>query len=185
MPHKKIDKIELAQMLHSGRSISQCAEHFKTSISAVSQAKKSLAKRETEILVSQNAERAVENKLDAVRQLLTVNESTLELLEDLKACMLLDPRALEKLNKLAETKRIRLTDPKKLFLSTCGELRKQIELMQQIEKTFFDLSAVQQFQEIVMDTINEVSPDAKDQIIKRLKRHAAFRNAFRPDRKIR
>jgi hypothetical protein len=180
MPHKKIDKIELAQMLHSGRSISQCAEYFGTSISAVSQAKKSLAKREAEVMVTENATRAVQTKLNAIEQLLTVNESTLDLLADLRGCMDNDPDALKKMDALCERKRIRITDPKKLFLSCCGELRKQIELMQSIEKTYFDLQAVQQFQETVLETINEVTPDAKAEIIKRLSKLSAYRRAFTP-----
>ena len=65
---RKIDLVKLSQMLRAGKTVNQCAEKFKVSPSAISQAKSGLNINVVKSVALENAHRVVDKSLNAVDQ---------------------------------------------------------------------------------------------------------------------
>ena len=62
----------------------------------------------------------------------------------------------------------RFSDPRKLAFKAMQEIRGQLKLQLEIFQALYDMQAVQEFQAEVLETIGNVSPEARDEIIRRL-----------------
>lgn len=153
MPKPKIDRVELSQMLRSGKPQTEIAKHFKVTPGAISLAKKELKLSVVKSVSLESAHRVVDKSLDAVEQLHKINEQANQLLDELEK----DPN---------------------LKLKVMSEIRGQLKLQLEIFQQLYDMKAVQQFQEEVLTVIAEINPEVRSEIIFRLKEKSAIRSAL-------
>ena len=62
-----------------------------------------------------------------------------------------------------------------------AEIRGQLNLQLDIFKTLYDVEAIAEFQKEVLTAIEEVSPDVRNTIIRRLKERKALRGTLTVD----
>ncbi|SPJ14173.1 conserved hypothetical protein [Syntrophobacter sp. SbD2] len=70
----------------------------------------------------------------------------------------------------------RFSDPRKLAFKAMQEIRGQLKLQLEIFQTLYSMQAVQEFQAEVLEIIGNVSPEARDEIIRRLTEKNALRS---------
>jgi len=151
----KINDIQLVRMIdRDGLSQSEAARKLGVSRQAVNQRLQELRGRTTKVIVSKKLEQVTDNKLDALQQLQKIND---------KANALLDEAEQDH----------------HLTLKVMGEIRGQLKLQLEIFQALFDLQAVQEFQEAVLEAIAEVSPDVRKCIIDKLNKRRAVRQAVK------
>ena len=75
----------------------------------------------------------------------------------------------------------KLKDPRELALKAMAEIRSQLRLELDIFQTLYDMNAVQEFQQEVLDAIGEASPEVRSAIINRLNQKRAIRSAIKFD----
>jgi hypothetical protein len=68
-------------------------------------------------------------------------------------------------------------DPRELALKAMQEIREQLKLQLEIFQTLFDMRAAMQFQAEVLEVIGRVSPEVRDELIRRLTEICALRSA--------
>jgi hypothetical protein len=149
----KIDYIELHRLLTDGKSGAEIAKHFGVTPGAISQAKQRLKTAVVKDVALESAHRVRDKTLNAVDQLFKINQEANRLLGDLEK----DPG---------------------LKLKVMAEIRGQLKLQLEIFQTLYDLKAVAEFQEEVLDAIASVSPEVRDEIIFRLKERSVVRSAL-------
>lgn len=153
MGNNKINLIKLNQMLRAGKPVKDCASFFKVSPSAISQAKKSLNISVVKNVALESAHRVVDKNLNTVEQLHKINKAANNLLDTIE--------------KRPELK-----------IKVMAEIRNQLRLQLEIFQTLYDLQAVQEFQQEVLEVIGTVSPEVKDAIINRLVEKHALRRSI-------
>jgi hypothetical protein len=70
----------------------------------------------------------------------------------------------------------RFRDPRELAFKAMQEIRGQLKLQLEIFQALYATQAVQQFQAEVLEIIGNVSPEARDEIIRRLNEKNALRS---------
>ncbi len=70
----------------------------------------------------------------------------------------------------------RFRDPRELAFKAMLEIRGQLKLQLEIFQALYNMQAVQQFQAEVLEIIGNVSPEARDEIIRRLNEKNALRS---------
>jgi hypothetical protein len=135
----------------------------------------------------------VDKNLNAVGQLQKINGYANDLLDLLMRWNNGDDEALQVLESQAVTKKVRVgdqeefvrdfrfKDPRELALKAMAEIRGQLRLQLEIFQTLYDLKAVEEFQNEVLNTIGEESPDVRNRIIQRLRQRRAVRAAVNFD----
>jgi len=183
-----IDRDRLAEMITANQSVTRMAEMFGVSKSAVSQAKKKLVGEKTKVAVLEKAHQYIQRDLNAIDQLQKVNEHANWMLDLLMRWQKGDPEALQVLEskikrvKSKETgeltiKEIKFKDPRELALKTMAEIRGQLKLQLEIFQTLYDMKAVQEFQEAVLEAIGEVDKPTRERVLSNLRRRKALRRA--------
>lgn len=187
----KIDHVLLDKMLAEGRTSKYCAEFFGVTPAAISQAKKNLGTYVTKHVVMEAAPKIVDRNINAVEQLQKINGYANELLDLVMRWNRGEPEALQVLesnvkrvkfgkDKAAlDVKEVKLKDPRELALKAMGEIRHQLKLQLEIFQTLYDLEAVAEFQQEVLDTIAEVDPSVRIKIVNRLAQKRALRSAIK------
>lgn len=183
----KVDRVQLSQMLKSGRSQKDIAEFFQVSESAISQAKRELNISVVKNVSLESAHKVVEKHLDTIGQLQKINQHANELLDLLMRWNRGDKQALQILESQVRKVKVRgseeevteykFKDPRELALKAMGEIRGQLVLQLDIFKTLYDVQAVAEFQKEVLSAIGEVEPSVRDRIIQRLKEGRALRQS--------
>jgi hypothetical protein len=186
MPKPKIDRVKLNQMLRDGKSQKGIAQVFGVSEGAISKAKKELNIAVVKNVALENAHKVVSDHLDAVAQLRRINQDAFEILDLVMAWNRGDERALQVLEGQVRKVRVRGTeeevseyrfkDPREIALKAMGEIRSQLALSLDILKTLSDVEEVRKFEEEVLQILSEVSPDARNRIIERLKERGSLRS---------
>ena len=156
MAKLKVDVVKLNQMLRQGKSVKQCAKFFGVTPGAISQHKRNLNLAVVKNVALENAHRVVSKNLDVIDQLCKINRQANCLLDDLE-------------------------QKPELKLKIMAEIRGQLKLQLDIFQCLYDLKSVQEFQEEVLQTIGEASPDVRTQIINRLNKKRAVRSAIKFD----
>lgn len=186
---KKISDEELHRAVDSGKTKVEIAEQFGVTPTAVAKRMKSLGRTVQQVAIVESAREIVKGKLDAIEQLTLINDHANEILDLLMRWNRGDESALQILE--SQVKRVRvgkgesaklvteykMKDPRELALKAMAEIRGQLGLQLDIFKTLYDVEAVREFQNIVVEVVSEVDPGVRDEIVKRLK----DRRAFRPD----
>jgi predicted transcriptional regulator len=150
----KINESKLLKLFNKGVSQAEIARQLGVSRAAVCIRLRELRGKTTRAVVVKRVQETLDRKIDAIGQLLAINE-----------------RANRMLNE-AES------DPE-LRLKIMGEIRGQLKLQLEIFRTIFDLEAVQEFMDEVMAVIGQVEPEARNAIIKRLNERKSVRSALR------
>lgn len=187
MPKPKIQRVKLFQMLRSGKSQKEVAQFFGVSEGAISKAKKELNVAVVKDVALESAHKVVSQNLDTLAQLQKINSNANELLDLLMRWNRGDEVALQILESQVrkvkvrgqeeEVAEYRLKDPRELALKAMAEIRGQLALQIDIFQTLYDVQAVANFQNAVLTSIGEVSPEVRNKIINRLKEMRALRGS--------
>jgi predicted transcriptional regulator len=178
-----LDKEKLSQ--------ADVAKHFGVTRQAVHQRIKQLRGETTKVVVARKIHTAVKSKLDAMDQLRKVNDYANELLDLCMRWQRGDDEALQILEGQMKKVRIGKTekfveefkfkDPRDVALKAMAEIRGQLKLQLDIFQALYDLQAAQEFQEEVLAAIEEVAPDVRAKIVRRINQKRAIRSAVRFD----
>jgi len=191
MPKPKIDVVKMNQLLMSGKSQKEVAQVFGVSAGAVSKKKKELNIQVVKNVALENAGRVVSKNLDTIEQLQKINDYANELLDllmrwnrgDKAALQVLESQVANKQVRIGDkvewVKEIQIKDPRELALKAMAEIRNQLNLQLEIFKTLYDMKAVEEFQQEVLDTIGEVDKDVRDRIIEKLLKKRAIRSVLK------
>lgn len=154
----KVSRAKVKNLLNKGLSRVQIARELgcsrMTIHNIVKEQKLVTAKAIT--LGAETSVKLLDNNINAMQQLNDVNDL-------LKSELGRISESLVSCNK-GDKKELRDTQIKYL-----SELRKQLKLLLEIYSTTFEISQVREFQKVVMDVIGELAPEARSEIIKRLK----------------
>jgi predicted transcriptional regulator len=192
MRKPQIDDRKLIELIDKrGLTQTAAAKELGVSRQAVSQRLQELRGRTTRAVVVRKVERLVDQKLDAMQQLQTINEHANWLLEHVMAWARGDETAIQVLEKNARLVNVgtkedpewvteyKFKDPHEIALRAMSEIRSQLDLQLKIFATLFDLKAVAEFQEEVLNAIAEESPDVRTRIIHRLNQKRIVRSAVK------
>jgi hypothetical protein len=156
MPRSKIDKVKLNQLLRSGKTQRECSKIFGVSDAAISKARKELNIHVVRNVCMENAHEVVRAGLNEVKQLEKINLEANKILDEAES------------------------NPD-IALRAMGEIRNQLKLQLDILRTLYDLKAVQQFQQEVLEVIAGVDKDVRNKIINRLNARQALRTTLQLD----
>ena len=173
-----------------GMSQSAAAKALGVSRQAVSKRLQELRGKTTRAIVAKKVEQVVDQKIDAIEQLHKINSYANELLDLLMRWNRGDSEALQVLEsqvkrvKLGESEEleiqeVKFKDPRELALKAMGEIRNQLKLQLEMFQALFSLQAAEEFQQAVLEAIGEVSPDVRNQIIRRINEKRSVRSAVR------
>ena len=155
MGKPKINDCKLLRLIDKENlSQSDAAKKLGVSRQAVSHRLQELRGRTTKILVAKKAGQIIDRKLDSIAQLQKINMEANKLLDKLE------------------------NDPG-LKIKVMAEIRGQLRLQLEIFQTLYSLQAAEEFQKAVLETIAEVSPDVRRQIINRLNQRRTVRSAVK------
>lgn len=188
---KKIDVPKMAEMFRAGKTVQQIAEKFGVTVTSVYAAKKKLRTDVMKNLALENAGRIVNKSLNAVEQLEKVNMVANKLLDELTG----EDRLISHMVKAVEDsldcetdaelrERIKsvvtwVNQDKNTAIKACAEIRNQLKLQLDIFQALYDMKAVEEFQQEVLDVIGEVNPDARNKIVRRLGEKSIIRTAIK------
>jgi hypothetical protein len=190
MPKPKIDRVKLDQMLRAGKSQKEVAQFFQVSGGAISKAKKELNIAVVRNVSLESAHKIVGRSLDSIGQLQKINSHANWLLDVLMKWSKGDSEALQVLESQVGSKKVRIgdkeevvrefkfKDPRELALHAMQEIRGQLKLQLEIFQTLYDMNEILSFQREVLEVIGDVSKEARDEIVRRLKERRALRSAF-------
>ena len=190
MRNPRINDRKLLHLVDSGKSQSEAAKSIGVSRQAVSKRLQELRGKTTKVVVAKKVEQIVDKKIDAMEQLQKINEDANELLTLLMRWNRGDSEALQILESQVkrvrigedeelEVKEIKFKDPRELALKAMAEIRGQLKLQLEIFQALFSLQAAEEFQSVVLETIAEVNPDVRSEIIHRLNTKRSVRSAVR------
>lgn len=170
------------------KSQAQAAKSLGVSRQAVSKRLQELRGKTTKVVVAKKIEQVVDRKIDAMDQLQKINDDANEILDLLMAWNRGDETALQVLESQVTTKKVRVgdqeefvkefkfKDPRALALQAMAEIRNQLKLQLEIFQTLFDLRAAEEFQQEVLATIGQASPELRRKIIDGLRKRKTLRN---------
>ncbi len=191
MPVQKIDKLKLYQILSSGKSQKEAAQLFGVSKSAICKVAKNLNIGVVKNVALETAHKVVEKNINTLGQLQKINDYANDLLDLLMRWNKGDSEALQILESQARKVKVkgseeeiteyRFKDPRELALRCMAEIRGQLNLQLDIFKTLYDVEAIAEFQKEVLSAIEEVSPNVRNTIIRRLKERKALRGSLTID----
>jgi uncharacterized radical SAM superfamily protein len=191
MPEPKIDKLKLYQLLSSGKSQKEAAQLFGVSKSAICKVAKNLNIGVVKNVALETAHKVVEKNINTLGQLQKINDYANDLLDLLMRWNKGDSEALQILESQARKVKVkgseeeiteyRFKDPRELALRCMAEIRGQLNLQLDIFKTLYDVEAIAEFQKEVLSAIEEVSPNVRNTIIRRLKERKALRGSLTID----
>ena len=192
MRKPKINDRKLLRLLDKeGKSQSEAAREFGVSRQAVNRRLQEIRGKTTKVVVAKKIEQVVDHKIDAIEQLTRINEYANEILDLLMRWNRGDDEALQVLESQVTSKKIRIgneelevqkvkfKDPRELALKAMAEIRGQLKLQLEIFQALFSLQAAEEFQNVVLETIAEVEPKVRNEILRRLNDKRAVRSAVR------
>ena len=191
MPEPKIDKLKLHRLLSSGKSQKEAAQVFGVTEGAISRVVKSLNISVVKNVALETAHKVVEKNINTLAQLQKINDHANGLLDllmrwnkgDNEAIQILESqvRKVKVKGTEEEISEYRFKDPRELSLKCMAEIRGQLNLQLDIFKTLYDVEAIAEFQKEVLSAIEEVSPNVRNAIIRRLKERKALRGSLTID----
>lgn len=178
-------------MLSAGKSVKECAKHFRVTSGAISQHKKNLHVAVVKSVAMENAHRVVDKNLNAVDQLQKINGHANELLDFCMRWQHGDDEALRILENQVRTVRVgkdnvpvseyKFKYPREIALKAMAEIRGQLKLQLDIFQCPYDVKAVQEFQTEVLTIIGEIDKNVRNRIIDRLGQKRAIRSTLKFD----
>jgi CRP-like cAMP-binding protein len=154
MSSSKINDRGLLRLLDKvGLTQSEAARRLGVSRQAVSLRLAELRGKTTRAVVAKKVQAVVDKKINAIEQLIAINE---------KANLMLNE---------AES------NPE-LRLKVMAEIRGQLKLQLEIYQALFDLQAVQEFMDETLAVIGHVAPEVRNEIISRLNQRKSIRSTL-------
>ena len=184
----RIDDKQLLQLVRNGNTIIGIARKMGVNRSSVSRRLKTLKIAINRNITIRAAHKIVDREIDALDQLRKINRDANEILDLLMRWNRGDEEALQVLE--SQVRRIRVRgqeeeitqfrskDPRELALRAMQEIREQLRMHLEIFQALFDMKGVQEFQTEVLEVIGSVSPEARDEIMRRLTEKSALRSAI-------
>lgn len=166
MGQRKIDDVKLKRMVRDGKTKNHCAQHFGVSVNAVRKRLKAMDVVVGRALVMENpetVERLTKDHFDAVEELQKIHASATDLLARLEQAQ----RGEIPMEDLAHI----LGDRASLgefYLKTMGEVRKQLHLASEMSKQLYSIKEVQDFQNVVIETLKEADPAIARHVVEKL-----------------
>jgi predicted transcriptional regulator len=191
MAKEKINDRKLLRMVDQGKTQVEVGKFFGVSKQAVNKRLKVLRGKTTRVIVAKKVEQVIDRKIDAMDQLIRINEYTNEILDLVMAWGRGDDEALQALESQIKNKKVRvgneeieipefkLKDPREIALKACGEIRNQIKLQFEIFQALYSLREVEEFQQTVVEILGEVSPEMRNEFVRRLNGKRSVRAALR------
>ncbi len=155
MPEKTINDTRLLRLIDKeSKSQSQAAKELGVSRQAVSVRLKQLRGRTTYAVAAANVQRAVDSKLDVVEQLKSINLTAQDL--------------------LAQSE-----DDAHLSVKLMAEIRNQLRLMMDVYEMLYSLEGAAQFQQTVLEVLEECDPELRKKAVAKLNEKSSLRAALR------
>jgi hypothetical protein len=188
MTRSRIDDKLLLHLLRNGNTVTAIARKMGVDKATVSRRLKALKIAINRNVTIRAAHKIVDREIDALDQLRKINRDANEILDLLMRWNRGDEEALQVLE--SQVRRIRVRgqeeeitqfrskDPRELALRAMQEIREQLRLHLEIFQALFDMKGVQEFQTEVLEVIGSVSPEARDEIMRRLTEKSALRSAI-------
>jgi hypothetical protein len=161
MARTKVTDADLRAYLDAGHTQAQAARNFGVSEAAIHQRLKRMKRLTSHVIALEHAGTVVDGKLDATARL----ERIQQVIDEELGWAVQQARQ-------EGADRVALAD---VILKLAGEVRHQLGLQLDISRTLVDLRIVKEFQETVVETIREESPETARRIITRLKERRALR----------
>ena len=164
---RKIHDDDLKRLATQGKGVSQIAKELDVTKGAISKRLKRLGVVTTQGLTIYDPNNKVK-ALDMVSQFMVINNQANSLLSKLvEAC--------EKVEALPDGK-IKLRDPRDLLIKLFGEIKGQIDLWHELEKTRFNVMVVREFMnELVTFLAEECGEDARKRFTERINQRESLR----------
>jgi len=188
----KINDRKLLQLIDKEKkSQTEAAQALGVSRQAVSQRIKELRGKTTKVIVTKKIGQIVDSKIDTMEQLSKINGNANEILDllmrwqrgDKEALRILESQVKEvKVGKGEDAefvKEYRIKDPRELALKAMSEIRQQLNLQLEIFQALFSMKAAQEFEQEVLNSIAEASPEVRDAIISNLNKKRSIRSAIK------
>lgn len=133
-------------------------------------------------------------EINVVDQLQKINRDANEMLDILMRWNRGDDEALQILESQVRKVRVgkgksaeeiteyRFRDPRELVFKLMQEIRGQLKLQFEIFQALYNMQTVKEFQAEVLEVMGNVSPEARDEIIRRLKERNALKSALDQDK---
>lgn len=193
-PRRKYSDFDLAERMRQGKSVQEIADEFGVHRTGVSKRIRALKLAYSKNVTMHHAGQLLQKDLDAMQQLLKINEETNTLLDRLMAIFknyltweeglsqddeqpLTQDQSKEQFAKMNEL----LGGGKEVVnaaLRCNAEIRQQLNLQLTIFQSLYDMKASAEFQEVVLEEINKVAPTVRDRIVERLRGLCAIRSVL-------
>ena len=167
MSVKKVSNIELEKLVADGNTVSEIARKLKVSKGTISRRLKALRTALSKDVAIRSAQEIVETKIDAMKQLIQINEAI--------------NAELNHIRELIETATGKEREAlQKQQLDHVGEIRKQVGLFLQIAQALYNAEEVARFQQITLEEIGRAAPEVRIGIMERLNECRLVRSTMRP-----
>jgi len=164
MARMRVDPAALQRFLDDGHSQAEAARQFGVSEPAISQRAKQARIATSKVVAFERAAEVVEQKLTAVQRL----EHVQQMIDNQLAWA-------EEQAKQPGANRVALLD---ILVKLSAEVRAQLRLQHDITRSFFELRAVREFQQTVLQAISAESPETARRITSKLKELRALRESI-------
>ncbi len=154
MKKGKINDSRMLSMVKKGVSQTEIARKFDVTPAAICKRLKEIRGRTTYVIAAAKAEQAIDSKLDVVEQLKSINQTAQNLLSQTE-------------------------DDAHLSVKLMAEIRNQLRLMMDVFEMLYSLEGAAQFQQAVLETLEECDPDLRKQVVAKLNEKSSLRAALR------
>ena len=155
MPEKTISDTKLLRLVDRKKMTQvQAAKELGVSKQAVHTRLKQLRGRTTYATAAVKVEQAIDSKLDVVEQLKSINHTAQDLLADVE-------------------------DDAHLSVKLMAEIRNQLRLMMDVYEMLYSLEGAAQFQQTILEVLEECDPALRKQAIAKLNEKSSLRAALR------
>ncbi len=157
MPAKrKVDPIELERLLGSGRTMEQIAARLGVTKGAVSKNAKALKFCGARDVVMRSAQKLNDQRINGMEKLASIMEAVETELTFIRQT-------------IGGTNGQERREWQDSLIKAAAEVRKQLDLLRQLMQTTYDIQMVEEFKQIVMEEIGNVSSELREKIFERIK----------------
>ena len=166
----KINIKEMITMIDQKVPITDIADHFGTSKQAIYQAVKKCGLETSKSIVNETVKEVVEHKLDAIEQLNKCNKHANDMLDLLMRWTNGEDEVLHILENNVRRvnvgtrdepqwmEQINIKDPREIALKAMGEIRQQVNLMLEIQKTLHHMTEVKEVLSGIVEIVKKHLP---------------------------
>ena len=162
----KVDLKKMEQLLRSGMKNKDVADFFGVTPGCISQHSKKIKNLVVRSMALEKAHEVTSSHLDVVNQLQRINDAINDELQ----------KAREEADKTNGTDRIAF---QKVIIDLSAEVRRQLDAQLRIFELWHDTRIIHEFQQEVLNILDEVKPGLRNEIITRLKQRRAVRSTVK------